>query len=178
LRETKKSPSSLRAAASQDHFDGDYEWLLRPARFAVLFDLAERPESLWNNLDHEELLRAQLNLPLPAVQSVVGAEPGKATMRASLLTATTPLAELVSIKDWAKAWSRDTTGPRDVAMTIYLCAIAAAFVHHSCGITRLSAESLRQQFSWALAQQWVDPELRDLLRRGADAVIMERSPRP
>ena len=155
---------------SSDDFDSDYDWLLAPKRFDVLLDLAERPDRIWNHLDLGELLQAQLNLPLPQTKPARHNNSAKACIRASLIEATTPFSELASIKDWAKEWSRDAAGPRDVALVIYLSAIASTLVHHGRSATRLSAESLSRQFTWALAQQWIDPELRELLRRGSDAI--------
>src|SRR5262249_27494469 len=132
---------------------------------------------VWSSRDAADLLRAQLSLPLPDPNSGTLGSPGRPSIGALLADPATPLPELVSIKNWAKGWSREPDAPGEVALVIYLCAIAAALNGGHRRVRGRSEEKLTQHFAWALAQRWVDPPVRALLRRGAEALRIKRPSR-
>lgn len=133
-----------------------------------LYDLAASDEPLWRDEDLATTLAAQLDLPARGGPS--GAA-GGGTLRSLLLDGATPESRLTGIKDDAKGWL-DGAGPElaGIARAVYLAAIAAALVHHGETITRLPPGALRGQLAWLLAQQWVDADLRGVVRRALRAL--------
>lgn len=69
-----------------------------------------------------------------------------AALLTTAATETTPVQELVRIKEVAKAWAKDADdGPhRDAARLLYHLAVAGAFVHHGAAI---SGRPLRKQLA-------------------------------
>ena len=89
------------------------------------------------------------------------------TLRDLLTNPTTPAEMLRTTKNLAKGWMRANGGlPHDISLVIYLASIAALTLHHGGGATRLNDDELNHHANWALAQQWIDLELRTFLRRG------------
>mgnify|MGYP005856862373 CR=1 FL=1 len=76
-----------------------------------------------------------------------------------------PLELLRLTKDFAKA-NRDHPEallPREIANALYFGSIAAALVRCKKRISKLTNAEMRQGFSWAASQPWVDAPLKGLL---------------
>ncbi|MBL7218973.1 MAG: hypothetical protein ISS69_02575 [Phycisphaerae bacterium] len=84
-----------------------------------------------------------------------------------LLHPDTDLAELTSLKQYAKDLSKQD-GPelsREVAITVYYAAIAAALVHHDSKIANFSYGELDAAFTRLIEADWVAWDIADLLAR-------------
>ncbi|MDP6542726.1 MAG: hypothetical protein QGH60_01980 [Phycisphaerae bacterium] len=84
-----------------------------------------------------------------------------------LLRPDTDLAELTSLKQYAKDLSRQD-GPelsREVAITVYYAAIAAALMHHRRKIANFSYGELEAAFTRLIEADWVAWDIADLLAR-------------
>lgn len=78
-----------------------------------------------------------------------------------------PPVELLTLtKNFAKrnADHSDTPLPKPVALALYYAAIAAALARRTMRITKLSDAELRQGFSWAMKQPWMDDTLRGVFK--------------
>ena len=151
------------------------DWVIGSRQLDGILELVEGSQSLWREMDLRELLQAQLDLPLPPDRARRSAHgqftTASETIRNLLSRTGTPLELLIAIKELAKSWLREPAAfPREIAEILYLAAIAAAALHCHKRITSLSRVSMRARLSWALAQQWLDGDLRSLFRRGLDAM--------
>ncbi len=84
-----------------------------------------------------------------------------------LLRADTDLAELSTLKQYAKDLSRQD-GPelsREVAITVYYAAISAALVHHGRKIANFSYGELEAALTRLIEADWVAWDIADLLAR-------------
>lgn len=84
-----------------------------------------------------------------------------------LLRADTDLAELTELKQYAKDLSRQD-GPelsREVAITVYYTAVAAAIVHHQQKIANFTYGELEAAFTRLIEADWVAWDIADLLAR-------------
>jgi hypothetical protein len=101
-----------------------------------------------------------------------GGAPAAATLR-ELLRAPAPPVELLEVaKRFGKRCSLDAESdvPREVAMVLYYASIVAAQIHCGKSISGLRGEALRPALEWASTQKWVDPPIRELLRKGLEHV--------
>jgi hypothetical protein len=152
----------------------DYDWLVNSPKLDLLLEFAEQGPAPWSKLDFRELLLAQLDMPIAETRESTNSSPDAAglTLRDQLVDATTSLEALIAIKNQAKGWMRAADAlPREVALVIYLMSIAAIALHHGRVVTRLSNSVLIQQVSWALAQHWIEPDLRTFLRTALVPVL-------
>ena len=79
-----------------------------------------------------------------------------------------PVALLEAVKDFAKraAQSREAILPKAVARMVYYLAIAAALVRCDRRISSLKRSELLRGLRWALAQEWLEGDARELLEEG------------
>jgi hypothetical protein len=106
-------------------------------------------------------MRHQLDSPLAL--DLPGAQPGDGTF-SQLLFAARPRRELLlRVKQFAKSAAERL--PREIAMAIYLCALAAARLRLGPGerISTLSDDLFARGIKWALEQEWLDEGSRQLL---------------
>ena len=84
-----------------------------------------------------------------------------------LLRPDTDLAELTSLKQYAKDLSRQDVPElsREVAITVYYAAIAAALVHHGRKIANFSYGELEAAFTRLIEAGWIAWDIADLLAR-------------
>jgi len=141
-----------------------------------LFD-ADPPESssLWSRDELGDVLRHQLNSPLGLDLPGVPAQEGTFSQ---LLFSPHPRRELlVRLEQFAKSPQSAPGLPREIAMTIYLCAIAAARLRLGPGepISTLSDHSFVRGVRWALRQEWLDDGSRRLLTDASK--LIESEPR-
>jgi hypothetical protein len=84
-----------------------------------------------------------------------------------LLDPDTDIAELTSLKQYAKGLSKQD-GPelsRQVAVTVYYSAVAAALAHHGRKITNLSYGALETAMTKLIEADWIALDIADLLAR-------------
>ncbi len=151
-------------------------------RLARLIEAAETPGGSWNPADLAALLRHQLLAPL---QEAFGTHPDQDAdvlqVRAREKSVPENLHQLFqnpvlspellrAAKNRAKADWKDAVGflPREVSITIYFAAIAAALTRCRARITRQGDDRLRAAFMWMLDQPWIDARTKDLFREGLD----------
>jgi hypothetical protein len=81
-----------------------------------------------------------------------------------------PLELLKLTKDFAKL-NRDhpeSVLPPEIAAVMYYASIAAALVRCGVRITRLGDHALREGFTWAASQVWIDDTARDLFKEAQE----------
>ena len=89
------------------------------------------------------------------------------------------LALLERAKRFAKACKNSPSGalPAEVATVLYFGFIIVARMRCAARITALDDRSLSRGLEWAIAQPWVDPKTRGLLRSGI-TYLTENEPGP
>ena len=140
---------------------------------------------LWQPEELGAILRHQMAAPLEFDFSYLGAErpasldalagtdgPPVRTFGDLLCHPRPPIELLESTKEFAKRCrSRpDAPLPDEIATILYILSIVAALTRCARRITKLDAAGLRYSLDWALAQPWLDPATRDLLREGYQAL--------
>jgi hypothetical protein len=147
----------------------------RPQQLARLMALAvDKPEP-WS----PEELRAALQSQLGASVSVFPSEPGteietRPPIRLGdvLRGGQATLESLRSIKTFAKlnVDHPESGVPYEVCKVLYYASIAAALKQYSRRISRLTNAEMQQGFNWALAQPWLDYDVRQLLQEASSAL--------
>jgi hypothetical protein len=137
-------------------------------------------QTTWMADEAQSLLRHQLESPLgpdlkPLLdRSAPGELPGDwelQTFRELLLDENANPRLLESIKDLGKQLgSGSEAALRDVGTVLYYLAIARARISREQDITSLPDAEISKGCAWCIAQEWLDNELADLLRRCAKSV--------
>ncbi len=156
------------------------------AVLANLLQVDEKAEALWSDRDLQQLLRHQLDAPLPASLSdalpmdqqrlmalCAGVEPSITTLRALFEHPAPGGSLLVMVKEHAKL-CRDKSEsllPESLALTLYYAAIAAALARHQVRITSLNDKTLIEGFNWVLAQPWMDATIKTVMAGGLDRML-------
>jgi hypothetical protein len=82
-----------------------------------------------------------------------------------------PPLELIGLmKDFARAGRDDGSIPTEIGTVLYYAAIALGMIRHNARITKLDDDSLKKGIAWSAAQPWIDPELRQILAQGLEAI--------
>lgn len=147
-----------------------------PRSLAGLLQIGELGS--WTAAELGPILEHQLDTPLDvdlgAAVVAEGASPGSAsepqpqrrTFRQLLLDPHPPLPLLQLVKQFAKVCRSQPDGslPHEVATVLYLAAIAAARRHGDQRISTLDDDAWRSAVAWALAQSWLNADVRALLQ--------------
>jgi hypothetical protein len=171
--------------------DRDYsEAALRsaPKGLAALLNSGSLAARLWRPEELASIFRHQLTAPvlvdlgrldLGAAAKVRGLTDAQGLLLKSfseLFHHPTPPIELLTLtKDFAKANMNhpESALPSEVATAIYYLSIAAAAVRLGERISQLKDADLRRGYAWVCAQDWIDPQTKDLL-----VTAMDRLPAP
>ena len=83
-----------------------------------------------------------------------------------------PIDLLVMTKDFAKRLTKHPASalPKDVALVVYYCAIAAGLVRLNKRITELSDSVLKEGFVWARNRSWITDDVRTLLTQALETM--------
>jgi hypothetical protein len=122
-----------------------------------------------------DLTRAQVRaLFLVASKSRGGSVQPYADLLEAAATETTPVAELVRIKDLAKGYLEDAADRRhrDAATLLYHVAVAAAFIHHDALISGRPMRKQRAVYE-QLAAAWEGRPIGRIFREAAARVAAE-----
>ncbi len=89
-----------------------------------------------------------------------------------LVDSASDISDIISLKNLAKAWVRQSRPgrEREVAATIYYAATAVALVRHGRRITRLSLQGLGESFVDLAGKHWMTRPLRKLFEMAQAAV--------
>jgi len=133
----------------------------------------------WTAAELGPILEHQLDTPLDvdleAAAAAAGAslefdteppQPGRRTFRQLLRLPHPPWPLLQLVKQFAKGCRSQPEGPlpHEVATVLYLAAIAAARRSGGRRISSLDDAAWRSAVDWALAQSWLNADLRQLLQ--------------
>lgn len=146
-----------------------------PRSLAGLLQIGELGS--WTAAELGPILEHQLDTPLdmdlgaPAAADGIDSDragespPQRCTFRQLLLAPHPPLPLLQRVKQFAKVCRSQPDGPlpHEVATVLYLAAIAAARRHGDRRISTLDDDAWRHAVDWALAQSWLNADLRALL---------------
>ena len=162
-------------------------------RLADMLDTDQQSQGLWQPEELGAVLRHQLSSVIQF--DVGGLDPGCAgRLRAlsdaegllvrsflTLFQHPCPPVELLELtKQFAKACKNhpDSPLPSEVAEVLYLLSIVVAMVRCGRRITALDDRALRQSVTWALTQNWIDPDTRSILQQGLNALAGEETKSP
>lgn len=120
-----------------------------------------------DELTDEVLFQSILDTQL---QDVVAGHTG--SIRDMLIGRNSDSSAVKAIKDWVNLQrvSREPLFPRELATGIYYSAIAAALVHHDRKLSSLQNNVLQRGFASAENADWMDPEVRDILKLAMEKV--------
>ena len=111
-----------------------------------------------------ELMVAQLD-SVAGDQAQAGPRTDGATFR-DILVGRGTLDDIIRVKDIAKQMIKAPGAlPAEIPRALYIFAIAAARVHLAVSISRLDELTLSREIAWALAQNWLDADIRSLVQR-------------
>ncbi len=152
------------------------------SRMVELIDLQPEPRELWNHSEYRAVLDHLLSAKvLPDFARILSelkdAQPtfelnADLTFGQALYNSESPIALLNLIKDFAKFhWHSQNSGlPKEVAMVMYYAAIAAGLPRGRDAITTLPQESIKNGFGWVLAPDWVNDEIRSIIKEGLHSI--------
>ena len=153
-----------------------------PRRLARVMAIDGESPSDWRSEERPEILAHQLSAPLLID---LGAGQPEKERRLRELTAGVPDQTIASfrdlfhhpappiellhmVKDFAKACRNDAQSPvpPEIATVLYYAGILVALRRTGRRITELRDDALRRGAAWVMAQPWVDPQTRELIREG------------
>lgn len=154
-----------------------------PKDLARIMSVSSADERLWRPEEMGALLQHQLVSPLESELRSVhtnllkefqrktqGADKPPRNCR-ELFLAKQPDPDVLRItKDFAKLCRQSDTNPvpEQIPTVIYFTSIAMAEVKCSARITSLPNSRIRSGLQWTIAQEWISPELRDLLQEALE----------
>ncbi len=162
-------------------------------RLADMLDAEQQPQRLWRPEELGAVLRHQLS---SVIQFDLGGLDPDCAGRLRALSDTEgllvrsfltlfqhpcpPVDLLESTKQFAKACKNhpDSLLPGEVAEVLYLLSIVVAMVRCGRRISALDDGALRQSVTWALKQNWIDPDTRSILEQGLNALGDEEPKSP
>jgi hypothetical protein len=148
-----------------------------PERLARMFGVNENQTEQWNRADKAAMLQHQLGAPID--EDLCGEEPtaesyvvkaamarGIRTLRDLLMAKDPPPGVLRLAKDFFKthAGSRDRTPEQELAFLLYISVILVAQSRGEV-ISKLKPKALSDAAKWAVGLDWLDPELRAVLKQ-------------
>jgi len=82
------------------------------------------------------------------------------------------------VKDFAKLHMIGQASylPHDVAAVVYYATLAVALLHGHDRMTRLTDDDLARGIAWAMAREWIEPEIAGILRKARDELEHRRAP--
>lgn len=137
------------------------------------------PEELGAILEHQ--LAAPVQFDLEALEPGVGGRLARLAESQGLLLRSfgdlllhpyPPVELLVLTKRFAKAYGShpDSPLPREISMLLYYASILVALMRCGQRITELDDSVLREGATWLIAQGWVDPRMKALLKEGVSTL--------
>jgi len=156
-----------RASVSQVDLDHSH-----PSQLAEALSIdAALPDS-WRPDELAAILRHQLQTALSVDLDVADGEPvsreAGTTFGELLLSPSPSLPCLQRVKRFVKACKSHPNSPlpKEIATALYFACIVAAEMRCGARITALEDAALISGLDWAIAQDWLDETLRNLLRDG------------